>query len=113
MGDGRCTYRCSGWYISLLPSPDYFGAIARDYRELSKSAVIEQLPPLLAHGRRVAEVVLVHRLDEGGVVGSEDEFAHGLESIRYLISQYVIATSSLSYEPERFESTSARRGTHR
>ena len=59
-------------------------SLGRNDRQLRQLPVVEQLPPLLPDGGGVAQVVLVHGLYEGGVVGTEDEFAHGLESTRYL-----------------------------
>ena len=54
-------------------------------RQLRELSVIKQLPPLLTDGGGVAQVFLVHDLYEGGLVGTKHEFAHGLESIRYLM----------------------------
>ncbi len=83
---GARSRRC-GWRwrrrrrrCSLLLAP-----CSLNNRELRQLAVLEELAPLLANGVRVAEPLLVHHLYEGGVMGSEDEFAHGLESIRYLM----------------------------
>src|SRR6266550_9217397 len=99
----RCRRRCY-----LLRGP-----CSGDNRQLRELSVLKELPPLLAHRVGVAEVLLVHSLYEGGVVGAEHGFTHGLESIRYLISQYAVATSSLTHEPERFESRIPGQGPHR
>ena len=56
--------------------PKNFLAARRDDRQLGHAAVVEQLPPLLPHRLRVAQVLLVHHLHEGCVVRAEDELAH-------------------------------------
>src|SRR5207247_6538706 len=118
-GDGRgirwnCVRRKT-WRRSACRRTAHGGrrTLYRDHRELRELSVLKQLPPLLAHRSRVAQVLLVHGLYEGGVVGAVHEFAHGLESIRYLISQYAVATSSLTHEPGRFESWISGQGPHR
>src|ERR1043166_6828769 len=51
-------------------------------RHLSPLPVLEPLAPLLGDGGGSTQPLLVHDLDEGGVMGTEDEFAHGLEIYR-------------------------------
>src|SRR5204863_7061948 len=53
---------------------------ARDDREVRDLAVIEQVAPFFSDRGGIAQVLLVHHLHEGGVVGAEDEFAHGGKS---------------------------------
>src|SRR2546422_6295465 len=73
---GRGTGRCSGGHLSLLPSPQNFSAIGRNHRKFGEPAVIEELPPVVGNGGGVAQVLLVHHLHEGGVVGAEHELTH-------------------------------------
>ncbi len=63
--------------LSLL---QYFFPTRRDHWQIAQSPVAEQRPPFLRDRRGVAEELLVHDLHEGGVMGAEDELAHGEES---------------------------------
>src|SRR2546430_426442 len=89
-GSGSC--RCSGGYRSLLRAPEHFGAARRDNREVPEGSVIEQLPPFLTDRGRIAQVLLVHDLHEGGVVRTEDELAHASNLIK-------MASEGLAYQP--------------
>jgi len=43
----------------------------------------KEVPPLFSDRGRIAQVLLVHDLHEGGVVGAEDELAHGCNLIKW------------------------------
>ena len=81
-GAGSGPFRCSGRYRSLLHAPQNFGAIRRNDGEFRQSPVIKQLPPLLADGGGIPQVLLIHHLHERGVVRAEDELAHGRNLIK-------------------------------
>src|SRR5256885_8637051 len=100
--------------LSPTPPLSRSGRRAGDARPPRDFSFKKKPPPLRADRRRIAEIVHVHRLYEGGVVGAEDEFAHGLESKRYLSSQYVTPSPGPARSPNAgYESSSTNRGTHR
>src|SRR6266550_5542215 len=66
--------------------PNDFLATGLYHRKLGELTVIEEVPPVLPHGLRVAQVLLVHHLHERRVVGTKDELAHeGKSNAAYIV----------------------------
>src|SRR6266699_544269 len=90
MGDGG---RGTGGFgpDGLVPRPpslvpENVGTSGLDDRKLRELTVIEEVPPILPHRLRVAQVLLVHHLHERRVVGTKDELAHeGKSNAAYIV----------------------------
>src|SRR5882762_11592826 len=78
-----CARRAAGPVMGVRPAPQHFRSVRRDDRELGALPVVEQLAPFLAHRGGIAQVLLVHDLHEGGVMGAEDELAHPSNLIKW------------------------------